>query len=284
MGTLAVPGACLYYEVHGTGPLLVLNGVPMGTAGFAALVPLLARHWTVLTYDPRGMFRSTVDDPGRDATPGLLADDLHRLLSMMDAGPVHLFGNSGGAVSGLALIARHPGLVRTFVAHEPPLAGLLPDAERMRAAIEEVCDDYVRHGRAAALAKYAAVTGIARFSQPPGGRRTATAPPVAVTPPAEVRAVLDRFFRRLLRPTAGYLPDLDALRAARTRIVVARGTTSDGQFANRAAVALAERLGIPVTDLPGDHTGFQECPEEFAARLHDLLGPPVLGRPDRRES
>ncbi|MBO3741368.1 alpha/beta fold hydrolase [Actinoplanes flavus] len=273
-GSLPVPGARLYYEVRGTGPVLVLNGVPMGAGGFAELAPLLAEHYTVVSYDPRGTFRSGVDDPARATPPELLADDLHRLLTALGDGPAHLFGSSGGAVTGLALVARHPGQVITFVAHEPPLPELLPDRDEVRAAIDEVCDTYVSAGREAALKRYAAVTGIERFSQPPSARGGSAAP-ATFTAPADVRAILDRFFRHLLRPIVGCRPDMTALRESPTRIVVAGGSTSRGELAHRTAAALADRLGTRMLDFPGGHTGFQQEPREFARLLHRVLSGPA---------
>jgi hypothetical protein len=61
---------------------------------------------------------------------------------------------------------------------------------------------------------------------------------------------------------ARYQPDIEALRAAPTRIVVAGGATSKGQLANRTAVALAGQLGTTVVDFPGDHGGFLAVPEQ----------------------
>ena len=46
--TLDVPGGCLYYEVQGSGPPLMLIGHPMGVSGFAAISPLLAENYTVV--------------------------------------------------------------------------------------------------------------------------------------------------------------------------------------------------------------------------------------------
>jgi pimeloyl-ACP methyl ester carboxylesterase len=43
------------------------------------------------------------------------ADDLHRLIAALDAGPVDIFASSGGAVNALALVARHPEQVRTRI-------------------------------------------------------------------------------------------------------------------------------------------------------------------------
>ena len=50
--------------------------------------------------------------------------------------PVDLFASSGGAVNALALVAKHPEDVRTLVAHEPPIATILPDREHALAAAE----------------------------------------------------------------------------------------------------------------------------------------------------
>ena len=110
--TLAVPGATLAYDVRGGGPpgdpMLFLIGSPMGASGFGTL----AGHFpdrTVLTYDPRGADRSAKDDPSTPSTPEQHADDVHRIIQEVGAGPVDLFASSGGAVNALALVARYTG-------------------------------------------------------------------------------------------------------------------------------------------------------------------------------
>src|SRR6266851_7588309 len=129
--TLDMPGAVLTYDVRTAGstdPVLLLIGSPMGASGFGTL----AGHFTdrtVVTYDPRGVDRSTKADPASESTPDQHADDLHRIIEELDAGPVDLFASSGGAVNAIALVAKHPERVRTLVAHEPPLASVLPDRE-----------------------------------------------------------------------------------------------------------------------------------------------------------
>lgn len=258
--SLDVSGARLHYEVQGAGPVLILVGHPMGCAGFAAIAPLLAGDYTVVTYDPRGFAQSTIDDRDQDAEPDLLADDLHRVLEAVGNGPARVFGSSGGAVTGLALVARHPGDVRTLVAHEPPLALVLPEADKARAGFQDVYDTYRKSGAAAAWQRFSTFTGVRL-------QRDDAAPPSP-----ETLAMSERFFRHGLLPIALYEADLPALRDAPARIVVAGGTTSRDQFPRRAAGALAERLGKPLIEFPGAHAGFATDPKEFAAVLRRALG------------
>jgi hypothetical protein len=84
----------------------------------------------------------------------------------------------------------------------------------------------------------------------------------------------DLFIAHEIRQVAGYVPDVDTLRTVSTRIVSVAGDTSGEQAARRAAEALAERLGIAVTYLPGAHGGWGADPHEFAERLHEVLQEP----------
>ena len=107
--TLHVPGARLHYEVRGAGPVVLVIGSPMASAEFAPLADALATDHTVVTYDPRGIAASSIDDPEQDSTPELRADDVAALLDAVGAESADVFGSSGGAVTGLALVAKHPG-------------------------------------------------------------------------------------------------------------------------------------------------------------------------------
>ncbi|NEE36802.1 alpha/beta hydrolase, partial [Streptomyces sp. SID7982] len=88
-------------------PPLFLIGHPMDASGFAALAARFPDR-TVITYDPRGLGRSTRADGRVDYTPETLADDVHAVITKLGAGPVEMFASSGGAVTALALVARHP--------------------------------------------------------------------------------------------------------------------------------------------------------------------------------
>jgi clorobiocin/coumermycin A biosynthesis protein CloN7/CouN7 len=265
---LDVPGARLYYERRGSGPLLLLIGSPMDSTGFTPLASALADHYTVVTYDPRGIGNSSREDTTQDVTPAQQADDVHRLLSALGGQPADLFGSSGGAVVGLALVTAHPDQVQKLVAHEPPVTELLPDSAPLRAEIDDVIDTHQVEGAEKAMQKFMTHAGLGA-----GPAQEADAPQWEPSPEqlARMRATTEHFLAHLLRPTTRYRPDIQTLRAASTRIVVAGGATSKGQLANRTAVALADQLGTTVVDFPGDHGGFLALPEQFGRLLDQVL-------------
>ena len=80
-----------------------------------------------------------------------------------------------------------------------------------------------------------------------------------------------RFFGHGLLPIALYQPDFSALETAPTRLVIAGGATSKGEFPHRTALALANRLGTELMEFPGGHTGFVSQPKESAAVLERVL-------------
>jgi pimeloyl-ACP methyl ester carboxylesterase len=285
---LDVPGAKLYYEVRGAGPLLLVIGQPMTSEPFGSLADLLADQHTVVTYDPRGLGQSTVEDASRDVTPEVQADDLARLVDAVGGGPADVFASSGGAVTGLALAVRHPDRVRVVVAHEPPVTELLPDAEHVRAVVDDIQEAFRDGGNGPAWAKFVSLVmhdglvtadGVPPVTWPPGAAEPTdaedtTGPDAGQIPPepSQKQAADDElFFLRMLKPFTRYEPDVDALRSGRPRVVIGVGEASKGEVAARSATALAERLGVPATAFPGDHGGFMSDPEAFAARLRQTL-------------
>jgi pimeloyl-ACP methyl ester carboxylesterase len=262
--TLDVPGARLYYETQGAGPTLMLIGHPMGMSGFAAIAPLLEKDFTVVTYDPRGFYRSTIDDPDQDGDPDVLADDVRRVLDAVGGAPAHVFGSSGGAVAGLALVTRFPDHVATLVAHEPPVGLLLSDGTDTEVAMHEIYNTFLDSGVRDAWQSFVSFTGL--DSGPPPA-----APDTVPPPSAEEVATSDRFFRHGLLPIALYDADIDALQAAPSRIIVAGGMASRGEFPQRTAVALAQRLGTELVEFPGGHVGFISDAHEFVRVLRGVL-------------
>jgi pimeloyl-ACP methyl ester carboxylesterase len=266
---LDVPGATIYYEVRGSGPLLALIGAPMGSSGFAALADLMASQYTVLTYDPRGSEHSTVTDRTEITTPELLAEDVYQVLDSVSDEPAAIVGSSGGAVTGLALVTAQPERVSVLVAHEPPLVTLLSNAEEELAEVQEIYQTYLRAGSEAAMRRFLLSIGVLGEE---GARQFAAMPePEPVPAPAVPQTDNDFFYANQIRATTSYRPDRKALSRASTRIVVGVGAISAGQLAHRCGRALAEHLGLPATEFPGDHGGFAGEAPAFADRLREVL-------------
>jgi pimeloyl-ACP methyl ester carboxylesterase len=279
--TLAAPGATLTYDFRPGGPPdatpLFLIGSPMAAAGFGTL----ASHFTdrtVVTYDPRGSERSQLTEPTTPPTPEEHAEDLHRIIQELGVGPVDMFASSGGAVNSLALVARYPEDVRTLVAHEPPLPTLLPDREAALAAARAVNQTYRQGGWGAGMAHFIAVVShrgefSADFAQQP-----APDPAMFGLPTEDDGSRTDPLLGLALVGSIGYEPDVEALRRASTRIVMAAGAESAGEMANRGAYAVAERLGSEPVVFPSHHGGFlggeygqTGDPDVFAAKLREVL-------------
>jgi pimeloyl-ACP methyl ester carboxylesterase len=280
---LDVPGGSLHHEVRGTGPLLLVIGQPMTSVPFASVADLLAEHYTVVTYDPRGLGESKVDDPSLPVTPEVEADDLAQIVDEVGGGPAEVFGSSGGAVAGLALAARHPDKVRTLIAHEPPVCDLLPDAPHVRAVIYDIEEAYRSYGPGAAWGKFVSLVmhdglvteaGVPPVTWPPPGQNAPNAADTGSDPPApseKQQADDELFFLRMLKPFTRYQPTVDTLRSGAPRVLIAVGETSRGEVAKRSAVALAERLGTAPVTFPGDHGGFMADPVAFADRIRQVL-------------
>jgi pimeloyl-ACP methyl ester carboxylesterase len=273
---LQLPGATLTYDVRAAvsetdEPILLMIGAPMDASGFTALADRFPER-AVMTYDPRGVGRSPRADGVSAATPEEHAEDLHRLISELGGGPVDIFASSGGAVNGLALVARHPQDVRTLVAHEPPLATVLPDREEALAATEDIHQTYTRDGFGPAMAKFIAFTSAR-------GPTPRDLPGRAANPADHGLPTTDDGSRDhpLLGPHMIYAtrhqPDFNSLRGASTRIVVAASTDGQGTFPHRAALAVADRVGSEAAIFPSHHGGFGEGgdPDAFAAELRRVL-------------
>ncbi|MBB5918028.1 pimeloyl-ACP methyl ester carboxylesterase [Nocardia transvalensis] len=267
--TLAVPGARLYYEVRGEGPLLVL--LPGGGGDASAADPLaeaLERHFTVVALEQRGYSRSTLDS-GRPETQrvSVQADDVYRLLRHLTDQPAAVFGTSNGGIVGLELLARHPEAVHTLIAHEPPCFAVLPDAVAHRAMVEEVYTLFRTEGPAAAGARFLAGIGGAMKPPPDPGelspRAAATWERLAANGPLMMAYELREF--------TSYLPDYAALRPVAERLVLAVGCETRGCLPYRPAVEIAARLGLEVTEFPGAHNGARTEAPEFARQLTDIL-------------
>lgn len=281
--SLETPEATLVYDVRGPVPPgaglppLMLIGHPMDASGFGTL----ASHFqdrTVVTYDPRGLGRSTRRDGRTERTPEQNAEDVHRIIEALDVGPVELFATSGGAVNALALVAAHPGDVSTLVAHEPPLLAMLPDADRAFAAERRVQATYHEKGWGHGMAAFIALTSWRGEFTDDFAAHSTPDPGHFGLPVQDDGSRQDPLLSGVSNPITAYRPDFEALAAAPTRVVIAVGIESQELLTGRTSAATARALGQEATVFPSHHAGFlggefgqSGEPDAFAAKLREVL-------------
>jgi pimeloyl-ACP methyl ester carboxylesterase len=266
MSHLEVPGARLYYETRGAGPLLLLIPGANGDAnGFPPLADQLAADFTVVTYDRRGYTRSILDG-AQDYAHRLEtdADDARRLIEHLSEQPATVFGTSSGGIIALQLLIDHPHAVRALVAFEPAAMRLIPDGETWIAFLQEVYDLYRQSGPAPARALFVKRC-FAEVDHPIMGR--AAAPEHAATAIANA----NYFFERELRQYTAAELDMKKISQRGGMIIPAMGLASadfpDGQI----ALGLSRRLGRDLLELPDGHVGYATSSKEFAHRLVQRL-------------
>jgi pimeloyl-ACP methyl ester carboxylesterase len=280
---LNTPEADIAYDLHGPlptadgAPLLMMIGQPMTADGFGTLVSYFPDR-TVVTYDPRGLGRSTRKDGRVDNTPELQAADLHALIEGLDAGPVEMFASSGGAVTALALVATYPDDVTTLVAHEPPLMAVVPDSAAAARAQAAVRDTYEAKGSNAGMAAFMAMTSWHGEFTDEYFARPAPDPAMFGMPTADDGSRDSPLLSDRSWAITSYRPDVDALVAAPTRVVIAVAEQSGDSFTGRTTHATADLLSQRPTVFPshhggflGDESGYPGQPEAFARKLREVL-------------
>jgi pimeloyl-ACP methyl ester carboxylesterase len=259
-GTVAAQGADLYFERRGSGPGLLLISGGGGDAGnYSGIAGRLADEYTVVTYDRRGNSRSPLGtDPTRLRVEEQSADAL-AVLEHNGLSSAAVFGSSSGAVIGLDLAARAPQAVEVLVAHEPPVIGVLDDAERWFAFFDELDRLLEDEGVGPALTKF--MSSVGRSDN-------------EVRSPALMQRLAgnwDFFARHEMRPVAEFVPDLDALRKSKVPVVFAGGHESRSYYYCRTGEVLAARLGVDFVEFPGHHMAYLDDAESFASILRQVL-------------
>ncbi|MFI5712422.1 alpha/beta hydrolase [Kribbella sp. NPDC051620] len=270
VGRVTVPGAALYYETTGTGPvLLLIAGGGTDAAVFDGIVPQLAARYTVVAYDPRGNSRSPYLGEPVDERVDVAAEDALAVLdAVAGSESAYVFGSSSGAITAMELLVRHPDRIRLLVAHEPPAIELLPDATSARAFFRSVYDTYRLEGRLAADKLFLGGIGVDEDDQLPPTEEL----------PWEFREVAERmdansevFYAHKLLPFTSYVPDVAALVELEDKFVPAVGSESSKVLPAEPILALADRVGWDVVAFPGGHGGYASDPFEFATLLHRVL-------------
>jgi pimeloyl-ACP methyl ester carboxylesterase len=254
---------------------LFIFGSPMGASGFQQLVSQFADR-TVITYDPRGMERST-REPGSALTAEVHAEDYHRVVEAANLGPVDAFASSGGAMCALHWVVTHPKDVRTLVAHEPPLIALLEDRATVIKVMADIVETYQRAGYGPAMAKF--IQLVMLQGPLPDNYLDQPAPnPAQFGLPTHDDGSRDDLLLSGNLAMPPFVPDVNALRATPVRVIPAIGKLGEGGLARRGGEAFASLLGVNPVLFPGDHGGFaanqwspNNDPAAFAAKLRELL-------------
>jgi acetyltransferase/esterase len=267
MSTLKVPGAQLFYERSGNGPLLILIPGASGTGeSFHLLAPHLISQYQVVTYDRRGFSRSHLDGPQNyERRLSTDADDVRRLIEHLTDQPALVFGSSSGAIVALEVLTNYPERVQAVVAHEPPIVFLLPDAAKWLIFFDGVYDTYRIDGIPKAMHQFA--SGVVGSVD-----RQVIEHYMAKQTYEYTMANAAYWMEHELRQYPRVELDLDALAAKAERIVLAGGRDSHDQMTYQPNKVLARQLGREIVDFPGGHLGFMSHPAEFAKELMNALG------------
>ena len=266
MSTLRVLGAKLYYEVSGEGPLLIMIPGAAGTGEvFRPLLGSLAERYQVVTYDRRGFSRSELNGPqDYDHRLDTDADDVRRLIEQLTDKPAIVFGNSSGAMVALEVLIRYPKRIDTVVAHEPPVANLLPDAAKWIAFFDEVYGTYRQLGIGRAMHKFATETLGSEDTK-------VLARNMNLHKNEQNQANAMYWMEHELRQYPRVELDLNALTAHTNQMVLVGGRDSQDQMTYQPGKVLAQKLGLEIINLPGGHLGFMSFPAEFVHELMDAL-------------
>ena len=251
--------------------LLILQGGAGNADGSEALADELSRDFTVVTYDRRGLSRST---PVRAERYEIAthADDAARLIGALSTEPAFVFGSSLGALIGVELVARHSGVVRLLIAHEPGLYALLEAAERDEAlrGHRKAIETFQREGIPAAMKLMFARSGTEIDSE--------TEVPVPSVSTGDPNAMEQHFsnLRHFLTcdvpAVTRYQPDVAAVISAKSKIIPAIGSaTSSSALPYRCTIALAGVLHRPPVEFPGGHTAFMLRPKAVAQKIRQLI-------------
>ena len=261
-GTLQVPGASIYYEVRGSGPILLLIHGGGGDADkFHSIADHLANWYTVVTYDRRGHSRSNLANKTEDYHVNTHSEDAHRLLANLTDEPAYVFGSSSGAVIGLDLCIRHPEQIQLLISHEPVLLQLLTENELNQAI--KFMEDLKKNHRSEVM-KLLSNIDDTNFR---------------LSKDVLTKRLLDNstYFTEYEIPgILNYTLNIDALKTPLKSVLIqvlpAGGSVSQEFFPYHCAVNLAKQLGTEFAEFPGHHTGYNTVHyKEFAERLHDVL-------------
>ena len=123
--TVNVNGTTLHYVRGGTGPaVILLHGFPQDWYEFHQIMPRLAKKFTVVAVDLRGVGGSGATPGGYDAAN--MAEDIHQLAEQLHLEHVYVVGHDIGGMVAYAFARRYPETTRGVMILYVPLPGLEP--------------------------------------------------------------------------------------------------------------------------------------------------------------
>ena len=267
IGYLDVPGASLYYEAMGSGPMLLC--IPGGNGNLepwrnAAM--LLQTNFTVVLYDRRGFSRSYLSSTQpQDYSRRLQTDvdDASRLIQHLSNNQtVNVVGTSSGAIVALELLQTHPELLKTLVSHEVPAIKMLPDNATLTIQQNHIYETYRKYGVPPAMIEFGTLYKAGSLNT------------YALLASMDGRNNVftwgnDQYWLEREMPVYPLQDfDLDVLGKYKSLLMVANGVQTDPTAMQyRANVVMAQKFGLNVTMLPGSHVGYQTDPAAWSAAL-----------------
>jgi pimeloyl-ACP methyl ester carboxylesterase len=109
-------GVKIYYEVHGSGPpLLLTHGYSLTSAMWQGQIAALSKHHKLVLWDMRGHGQSDYPDDPKAYSEALTVSDMAALLDKVGAGRAIVGGLSLGGYMSLAFNRAHPERVRALL-------------------------------------------------------------------------------------------------------------------------------------------------------------------------
>jgi pimeloyl-ACP methyl ester carboxylesterase len=128
-----VNGTTLHYVRGGNGPAVILiHGFPQDWFEYSAIMPRLAKRFTIIAVDLRGVGGSTATPGGYDAAN--MAQDVHQLLMSLKLQSVYIVGHDLGGMVAYAIVRRYPQAARGAMILDAPIPGIRGWAESMSGA------------------------------------------------------------------------------------------------------------------------------------------------------
>jgi pimeloyl-ACP methyl ester carboxylesterase len=243
--------------------VVLLHATGADKGSWQALTALLAGRARCTAFDRRGSITWPVTDGERSPDVGAHADDAAAVITALGVGPVAVCGASFGAVVGLELVKRWPGLVRGAVLFEPALSGS-DDTPSVPDALASQVERLAGGGDAAAAAEwfFRRLLGDAAWSRLPHAARE------------EMRA-RGRAIAHDLRANQAYRVDYASLGRVSTPVLLLKGGQSRLVFegalrALHAALPHARRAVLPSAAHVPSGQGWREFADAAAAFLDEV--------------